>query len=150
MLLRCSGSTLTTPSTRMPLSLVLLVELAPLLLANPMISKAPKPIPRSSSPTFALVTSVPHSPPLALPLAPAVLPALPALRVPLVPLVPPALLDPLVLLRPSLVNGEWSIYLPSFQLFLNLLDSGGIGWSGPTACADSTCTVVNAYYSQCL
>ncbi|KAI0034221.1 beta-1,4-endoxylanase [Vararia minispora EC-137] len=28
---------------------------------------------------------------------------------------------------------------------------GGIGWSGPTSCAaGSTCTVSNAYYSQCL
>jgi len=28
---------------------------------------------------------------------------------------------------------------------------GGIGWTGPTACAaGSTCTVTNAYYSQCL
>ncbi|KAH8660107.1 glycosyl hydrolase family 45 protein [Xylariales sp. PMI_506] len=28
---------------------------------------------------------------------------------------------------------------------------GGIGWTGPTTCASgSTCTVLNAYYSQCL
>ncbi|KAJ7129150.1 glycoside hydrolase superfamily [Mycena epipterygia] len=28
---------------------------------------------------------------------------------------------------------------------------GGIGWTGPTACvAGTTCTVLNAYYSQCL
>ncbi|KAH9944358.1 alpha/beta-hydrolase [Epithele typhae] len=28
---------------------------------------------------------------------------------------------------------------------------GGIGWSGPTTCvAGSTCSVINAYYSQCL
>jgi len=28
---------------------------------------------------------------------------------------------------------------------------GGIGWSGPTACApESTCTILNSYYSQCI
>ncbi|KAK6542915.1 hypothetical protein TWF694_006853 [Orbilia ellipsospora] len=27
---------------------------------------------------------------------------------------------------------------------------GGIGWTGPTCCTSSTCTVGNAYYSQCL
>ncbi|KAK6539605.1 hypothetical protein TWF694_009814 [Orbilia ellipsospora] len=27
---------------------------------------------------------------------------------------------------------------------------GGIGWTGPTTCAQGTCTVSNAYYSQCL
>ncbi|KAF3939466.1 Endoglucanase-4 [Dactylella cylindrospora] len=27
---------------------------------------------------------------------------------------------------------------------------GGIGWTGPTTCASGTCTVSNAYYSQCL
>jgi cellulose 1,4-beta-cellobiosidase len=27
---------------------------------------------------------------------------------------------------------------------------GGIGWNGATSCAGSTCTVINAYYSQCL
>ena len=28
---------------------------------------------------------------------------------------------------------------------------GGIGWTGPTTCVSGTvCTVINAYYSQCL
>jgi len=27
---------------------------------------------------------------------------------------------------------------------------GGIGWTGPTTCQDSTCTYSNPYYSQCL
>ncbi|KAK6509157.1 hypothetical protein TWF481_003918 [Arthrobotrys musiformis] len=27
---------------------------------------------------------------------------------------------------------------------------GGIGWTGPTTCAQGTCTVLNAYYSQCV
>ncbi|KAF8954535.1 glycosyl hydrolase family 61-domain-containing protein [Flammula alnicola] len=27
---------------------------------------------------------------------------------------------------------------------------GGIGWTGPTACAQGTCQATNAYYSQCL
>ncbi|KAF9064881.1 putative alpha-L-arabinofuranosidase precursor [Rhodocollybia butyracea] len=27
---------------------------------------------------------------------------------------------------------------------------GGIGWTGPTTCAQGVCTVSNAYYSQCL
>jgi endoglucanase len=28
---------------------------------------------------------------------------------------------------------------------------GGVGWTGPTACASgTTCNVLNAYYSQCL
>ncbi|KAF3919974.1 Endoglucanase-4 [Arthrobotrys entomopaga] len=27
---------------------------------------------------------------------------------------------------------------------------GGIGWTGPTTCAQGTCTVSNAYFSQCL
>ncbi|EGX52397.1 hypothetical protein TWF173_005390 [Orbilia oligospora] len=27
---------------------------------------------------------------------------------------------------------------------------GGVGWTGPTACASGTCKVLNEYYSQCL
>jgi hypothetical protein len=27
---------------------------------------------------------------------------------------------------------------------------GGIGWSGPTTCAQGTCKVTNEYYSQCV
>ncbi|EPS43624.1 hypothetical protein H072_2440 [Dactylellina haptotyla CBS 200.50] len=27
---------------------------------------------------------------------------------------------------------------------------GGSGWTGPTSCSQGTCTVLNAYYSQCL
>lgn len=27
---------------------------------------------------------------------------------------------------------------------------GGIGYTGPTSCAEGTCTATNEYYSQCL